>query len=278
MPLYRFPGFMAPQAIQAPAGALQGGDDHASYAHPAAGRQPVGVRIPVLEQAAVQFGGLLTRDTRPLTEREIVLARKVFGASIRYEDVRVARAAIASAPTTLGNVIRIHHRTQLDACTFVHELVHVWQYQTRGTGYISNSACAQVASILRTGRRDGAYEIKAADLRSVSSFYDLSAEKQARTMEHYYLSILLRDPDHSVRASARRLFWYLLGELTDPEVDMASFRAEAADLDRMRAEVCRGRPMSRVSAYQESMYGPSRHEAGSSLAPAATVPLFRIEF
>jgi hypothetical protein len=278
MPLYRFPGFMAPQSIQAPAGALGSVDILDALPAASAGPRSIGVRVPILEQAALQLGTAFTRDTRRLSPQEILLVRKVFGGSIRCDDVRVARASVASAPTTLGNVIRIHHRTQLDACTFVHEMTHVWQYQTRGTGYISNSACAQVASMLRSGGRDGAYEIKPATLSRIGSFYDLSAEKQARTMEHYYLSTLLRSADRSVRDQARRTFWYLLHELTDPSIDAAAFASEAAQLDRMRAEVCRATPLTGTSAYEESMFGASGRGPVESFVHPTTVPLFRIEF
>jgi hypothetical protein len=67
------------------------------------------------------------------------------------------------------------------------------EYQTRGTGYISNSICAQVAGAIGTGSRNAAYEIHPSQLHGVRSFYDLSAERQARTVEHYFVVPCSRD-------------------------------------------------------------------------------------
>lgn len=245
-------------------------------------RSSVQVRFPVLEQTFVQLGGAFAHRGRPLTPHEVAIARPIFGSSIVYDAVRVVKGYFANAPTTLGNFVRIELEAHFDDSTLVHELTHVWQYQTHGTSYISNSMCAQIAGAIGTGSRNAAYEIHPADLRALRSFSELSAERQARTVEHYFVSTLLNDPDPKVRDRAYREYWYLIQELTDPAVDRAKFDAELADLERMVGEIRSARPLKAAEIYQETLYGPVRPRVLDSTDPRRTpppiMPLFRIEF
>jgi hypothetical protein len=250
-------------------------------AGPSSYRAPVQVRFPVLEQTFVQLGGAFARQGRVLTPHEIEIAKPIFGSSIAYDAVRIVKGYFANAPTTLGNHVRISVDSQFDNSTLVHELTHVWQYQTHGTGYISNSLCAQVAGALGTGSRNAAYEIHPSDLRALRSISELSAERQARTVEHYFVSTLLKSSDPKVSERARHEYWYLIAELTDPRIDQAKFDAEFADLERMIAEVRRARPLNATEIYQESLYGPVKPHVLDPTDPrrvAPVMPIFRIEF
>jgi len=92
------------------------------------------------------------KQTRCLTQREVTLARSMFGDSLDYERVRIVRGkwwpfqprGIVMAPT--GN-IHFHpqdrrwsedfSKTPLELQgLFIHELTHVWQAQTRGRFYL----------------------------------------------------------------------------------------------------------------------------------------------
>ncbi|MCL6682964.1 vgr related protein [Sphingomonas alba] len=92
------------------------------------------------------------KQSRPLTEGEIDLARSVFGESIDYSRVRIIRGkwwpfqprGIVMAPT--GNV-HFHPDDQRWSEDFsktplelqgllIHELTHVWQSQTKGRFYL----------------------------------------------------------------------------------------------------------------------------------------------
>ena len=97
----------------------------------------------------------MERDGRKLTEGEIALARSVFGDAIRYDAVRVRHRKwiffqprrIVMAP--MGH-LHFHPRGEAycddfscpasDALKakglFLHEMVHVWQAQTRGRWYL----------------------------------------------------------------------------------------------------------------------------------------------
>jgi hypothetical protein len=92
------------------------------------------------------------KAARPLTPGEIELARSVFGDAIDYHRVRIVRSkwwpfqprSVVMAPT--GN---IHFHPDSDLWSedfsserlslqglFIHEMVHVWQAQTRGRFYL----------------------------------------------------------------------------------------------------------------------------------------------
>lgn len=97
----------------------------------------------------------MERDGRKLTDGEIALARSVFGDAIRYDVVRVRHRKwiffqprrIVMAP--MGH-LHFHPRGEAycddfscpasDALKakglFLHEMVHVWQAQTRGRWYL----------------------------------------------------------------------------------------------------------------------------------------------
>ena len=211
-------------------------------------RPSFNLRLPVLETTAMQYGGLIGGPGDPLTAAEIALARPVFGDSIRYADVRVLTASVAAAPTTLGNTIRSTERSIPDH-VLIHELAHIWQYQTGGGGYISSAGCAQVIAILSAGTRNAAYAYEPR-----GQFSTFNAEQQAHVIEDYFrMPNLQNDP------------WYL-------EV-----------MRRVRA----ARPTSTTqSTYEESLYG--RHNPNmwrtmdtnspTYVNPTSTVPLVRVEF
>jgi len=126
----------------------------------------VRLRFPTLEVYSALHGGSLSLGGRPLAGIERKEAEFIFGASIDLEKVRIVRAVVANAPTTLGNYIRVPMNGFVDYQTLIHELTHIWQYQTMGTRYISDSICHQVRASVASGSRNAAYEITDADLRA----------------------------------------------------------------------------------------------------------------
>jgi hypothetical protein len=75
-------------------------------------------------------------------------------------------------------------------------LTHIWQYQTKGTAYISDSIWHQVGAAVATGSRNAAYAITDADLHT-SSISALPAEKQAVIVETYFANPAVRsDPNY----------------------------------------------------------------------------------
>lgn len=148
-----------------------------------------------VEALIVRYGDAFSLDSRTLNDRERGHAREVFGDVLELEPVRIARSSIPGPPMALGNLIRIPSDFEIDRFTLIHELAHVWQYQTRGTEYISNSVWHQAIAAISTGSRAAAYDLSWADL-ATPSILDLPAEKQAVIIERWFASGHLREhPD-----------------------------------------------------------------------------------
>ena len=76
---------------------------------------------------------------RPLHERELQLARSIYGGVLPLETVRIdERAQIACRYNHLCYVSfhTINSWGGMSDATLIHELVHVWQYRTHGAAYI----------------------------------------------------------------------------------------------------------------------------------------------
>jgi hypothetical protein len=126
-------------------------------------------------------------DKRPLSEAELVAARKVFASGVKYESVRIEKMGgfmellNGSRAYTLGNTIKLPgkahaHPDQYDS-VIIHELVHVWQYQHGGWGYIPNALVAQTVG-------DG-YDFAKA-LRQGKPWAKMNPEQQAQMIQDAY--------------------------------------------------------------------------------------------
>jgi hypothetical protein len=108
-------------------------------------------------------------DKRKLSEAELIAARKVFGAGLKYEVVSVEKMGSftelinGSRAYTMGNTINLpgkaHAYPHQYVSVIIHELVHVWQYQHGGWGYVPSAVKAQLfgdgydfAKALREGK------------------------------------------------------------------------------------------------------------------------------
>jgi hypothetical protein len=85
-------------------------------------------------------------NTRRLTEREIALARSVFGETIDYQKVRVDERSHIGCRQYRFAYVGFHFVNswgKLSDPILIHELVHVWQYQRLGSVYIPRALWAQ---------------------------------------------------------------------------------------------------------------------------------------
>lgn len=208
------------------------------------------VRIPFVENLATQYGHILASSRRWLTQSEKNIGRLIFQSSIDLDAVQIVETGVVNAPTTLGNYIRVNPGYHMDDATLIHELTHVWQYQTQGNRYISDSLYHQTVATIRHGSRDAAYSVT---IVPGQSFYRYSAEHQAVIAETYFSNIRKRnDPNYT----------------------------------RMIREVRSARPiLSRTYRYYESLYGPCnwQQEQFDSLHPhlipvERTMPIIRFEW
>lgn len=141
---------------------------------------------------------------RKLTQSEIALARKAFGDRIDYRKVRLregpgnnvfAHIAFAKGNTaiTIGSKIyfRKHYCPDFSAPgqngeIFLHEMTHVWQYQTLGVPAFAARYGAEFVQV--KGRPNDMYLYKAA-----TRFDEAMLEAQAQMVGDY----------HSAKAAAK---------------------------------------------------------------------------
>ena len=85
-------------------------------------------------------------NTRRLTQREIALARSVFGETIDYQKVRVDERSHIGCRQYRFAYVGFHFVNswgELSDPHFIHEMVHIWQYQRLGSVYIPRALWAQ---------------------------------------------------------------------------------------------------------------------------------------
>ncbi len=143
----------------------------------------------LLSSFQVLFG--LETVGRNLTDAEITILTKIFAKSLNYEKIRIKEDKLGlfrliHAPFTHGDTIYVQpnwvKNKPQEIQLFVHETVHIWQHQNRGTNYMSESIFAQTWGILRTGDRGYGYNF----LRGIiegKSFDKLNPEQQASLIE-----------------------------------------------------------------------------------------------
>jgi hypothetical protein len=210
------------------------------------------LRLPTLEVFSALNGGAFASAGQRLSRVEREEATGVFGESINLDAVRIVFTHIIAAPTTLGNNIRVPPDYVLTLQTLIHELAHVWQYQTKGTAYISDSLLHQAAAAIGSGDRNAAYTYRVEPGKSIHAY---TAEQQAMIVEHYYSDPALR---------------------TNPE-----YR-------RMIREVRAARPLPTSLIVEEAAYGPGAAmerqrsmfdpDYGRAREGGGGIPLFRLEF
>lgn len=152
-------------------------------------RSPFEVRFPTLEIAALRGQAAFATGGSPLLSDEISDARSVFGSSIDLSRVRIVYSPVISAPTTLGDTIRIPPAYAMPRRVLIHELTHIWQFQTKGSAYISDSLFHQAVAFLTRGDRGAAYDYIVVPGKS---FHDYTAEQQASIVEDYFAYPSLR--------------------------------------------------------------------------------------
>ncbi|MDY7231444.1 eCIS core domain-containing protein [Hyalangium rubrum] len=127
-------------------------------------------------------------DTRPLSEVEVQLLRKVFDAGLKYPPLRLTRMGSftelinGSRAFTLGNTIHLPSKAYSAISSqypslLVHEAVHVWQYQRDGWGYVPNALWAQTGG-------DG-YDF-AKPLRQGKAWRRMNPEQQGQMIQDAY--------------------------------------------------------------------------------------------
>ncbi len=120
-----------------------------------------------------------------MTEREILRGYAIFGDSIDYQLVRMDERA--KYLTRSMGVIYVSGNTinswgAMPDDILIHELVHVWQYQKFGAGYISCALKAQ-------GSTSGYKYADREDWHQKPSILNFNAEQQGDLVQDYFRMI-----------------------------------------------------------------------------------------
>ncbi len=132
--------------------------------------------------------------TRALTNREIALAKPIFGDAINYERVRIDERAWLGPKQQRFCYVSfnvINSWGKMPDNILIHELVHVWQYQNLGAIYIPKAMQAQFSKV---GYNYGGLEKLEKTLREGKTFLDFNFEQQGDIVSDYFLLKIGRKP------------------------------------------------------------------------------------
>ncbi len=140
------------------------------------------VFIPEIYEIIVS---IIKTDYRFLTTAEKTLVQRYFGESINLEFVRINSQMSmrierkAHAYVTLNT---INYRQQISRPIFIHEMVHIWQFQRFGSMYIYRALKAQSSKM----KYDyGGLEKLYSGMISQHKFIDFNFEQQGAIIEDY---------------------------------------------------------------------------------------------
>lgn len=226
--------------------------------------RPVSVTSPALEWAAIQLGAVANPFGRALYEWEYAIVHDLFQSGLDASRIRIVETRIMNFPTTLGNHIRVPPGWTFERGNrpiLVHECAHVWQFQTQGTSYITDSVYHNVSGQIATGNRNVAYMNY--QLQPDSSIVDFTAEEQATIVGDYYEMTQIYT--------------------TDPKPEWVRLRSrDMAIYERLIAQVRAATPREDSMIYQRNLMnqpppGVDFETPGSS-GFAPVMPLLEIRF
>ncbi len=125
-------------------------------------------------------------NSRPLNERELTLARSVFGNAIDYRRVRIDDRSFAGPRQGGFCYVSFHHINSWGRMTdpvLIHELVHIWQYQQVGAAYIPMALKAQRSV---EGYNYGGLPALEIAREEGGGLDDFNLEQQADIIEDYF--------------------------------------------------------------------------------------------
>jgi len=127
---------------------------------------------------------LIKFNTRVLSQKEITLAKSIFGDNLNYELIRWDKKAFFGAKTNKIAYVSFHTINSwgnLRKDIFIHELVHIWQYEQLGAVYIPRALAAQNT---KEGYNYGGLDrLKKYEYKGLSAF---NLEQQADIIADYF--------------------------------------------------------------------------------------------
>lgn len=128
----------------------------------------------------------IVKNARPLTERELGIARSIFGNHLAYDRIRIDERAYWGPRK--GNFCYVSCYTinswgAMPDSILIHELVHVWQYQHLGAVYIPRALAAQFTE---EGYNYGGIDALKKAIQADKKLLHFNYEQQADIIEDYY--------------------------------------------------------------------------------------------
>ena len=153
------------------------------------------------------FNFLVKRNTRSLSSDEKALALTIFGDELLYRRIRMDEKAYLGPKRyrfCYVSFFTINSWGPMRDDIFIHELVHIWQYQQHGASYIPRALAAQ-----RTpeGYNYGGLKQLKITKNNGGNLADFNYEQQADIVADYYRLSRGRPPEWG-RAAATDLHFY----------------------------------------------------------------------
>lgn len=158
------------------------------------------VGLPEIYQILMRF---FKWNLRSLTDEESALAKSIFGDNIRLELIKIDDAArfgtrkVAAAYVSFNT---INYFQKIRKEVFIHELVHIWQFQHFGSIYIARAIKAQRS---KAGYDYGGLPNLYHQMMKGAKLTDFNFEQQADIIEDFY-----RITTQSVRSAPMHLSIY----------------------------------------------------------------------
>lgn len=131
----------------------------------------------------------IKRNIRSLNPDEILLGQSVFGHNIQYHLVSIDDKAILGTKKIAEAYVSfnmINYRTKLKKEIFIHEMVHIWQFQRFGSIYLARAIKAQRS---KEGYDYGGVANLYQVMLKGGKLSDFNFEQQADIIEDYYRMI-----------------------------------------------------------------------------------------
>lgn len=125
-------------------------------------------------------------NSRRMNDFELATARSIFGTAIQYDLVRIdqnARFGTKKLALAYVSFNTINYRHSISTEIFIHEMVHIWQYQQFGSIYIARAIKAQKS---KEGYDYGGVSNLYNVMLKGGSLLDFNFEQQADIIEDFY--------------------------------------------------------------------------------------------
>lgn len=156
------------------------------------------------------ISGLFKWNIRKLSKEELAVGKRIFGNAIDFSRVRIddtAKLGIETIAIAYVGFNTINFNNKIKKEVFIHELVHIWQYQKYGSLYIGRAIKAQKSP---EGYDYGGIENLYNIMLKNGRLMDFNFEQQAEIIEDYYK--ITKNPSN-VHPMIINIYTYFVGQV-----------------------------------------------------------------